>query len=920
MRRLIDRLRWSLSGDRELDEEIRAHLEIEAERLEAEEGLPPADARAAARRRFGSLVLAKEDSRGVWAFASLETWLQDVRFALRLLARGPIFSLAAVASLALGIGASVAAFALLDTVLVQPLAVADPHQLVLLRWVSGQRGELLAESVNGWLDLDEDGQRTSTSFSYPAYRYLAGNQTAFSHVVAFADIPDLLVGSGADSRVSTGQYVSGNYFRGLGVTAAAGRLLGPADDRRDSEAVTVISFDGWRSRFGGSSSVVGSRVLLNRVPVTVVGVMARGFRGCLQVGADPEFTLPMSLQPRVAPGDLAIDDAGYWWVHVMGRRKPGIVPGRAANQLGLLFDRHVASLPKQSANVDLPRLRTMPGEQGLMEQRRELAGPLRGVAGLVGLVLLVACANVAALLLARGTARVRELSLRLAIGAGRLRLGRQLVTESVVLSLIGGAAGLVLAGWFVPLLLSAAQPRARVGPVAVGIGLDAMVFAVVLSVLVGLLLGLATVAGGTRMAPGAAAAGAVRENASAAGLGRARLRLGKVLVAGQIALSLLLLVVAGLFAGTLHNLQGVDTGVRTQRLLQFRVEPALQGYEGERRASLLAAIDEHVSAIPGVRATGFSRHSLFTGSSAIRTVVLPGGVRPVSAEAPAITGKPIAWVHIIGGGFLEALGVPVLEGRSLEPRDNGSEAPRVALVNRTLARSFFGDESALGKTFSAGSNEPPVEIVGVVGDARYTDLRQEPPPTLYVPYGREVDRLSTATFYLQTDRKPESVTPDVRRVLRAIDPGLPVLDVMTMGQRMARATERERRIAVTSTFFSTLTVVLACIGLYGLMAYAVSRRTGELGVRLALGASPGRVVREVLRETSVVVAWGLGTGLAATVAAGRLVRAQLFGVMPTDPFTLIAGTFVVAAVAVAAGYLPARRASRVDPLVALRSE
>jgi len=408
----------------------------------------------------------------------------------------------------------------------------------------------------------------------------------------------------------------------------------------------------------------------------------------------------MSLQPRVAPGDLAIDDPGYWWVQVMGRRKAGVAPERAANELALLFARHVASLPTRAGTrVDLPRLRAMPGAQGLMEQRRELARPLRGVAALVGLVLLVACANVAALLLARGTARARELSLRLAIGAGRFRLARQLVTESVVLSLLGGSAGVVLAGWFVPLLLSAAQPQARAVTVSVGLGVDSVVFAVGLSVIVGLVLGLITLVGGTRVGPGAGGA-AVRANASAS-VGRFRLHLGKVLVAGQIALSLLLLVVAGLFAGTLRNLQRVDTGIRAERLLQFRVEPALQGYEADRRGGLLAAVEARVSAIPGVRAAGFSRHSLFTGSSSIRTVVLPGGGRPVSPQAPAISGKPIAWVHVIGGDYLEALGVPLLAGRPLEERDSGPGAPRVALVNRRSPGA-----SLARKARSAGPSRP----------------------------------------------------------------------------------------------------------------------------------------------------------------------------------------------------------------------
>ncbi|MBP1636108.1 MAG: macB 2 [Acidobacteria bacterium] len=915
MRRLIDRIRWSRAGERELDEEIRTHLALEAERLEAEEGLPAVEARVEARRRFGSVALTKEDSRAVWGFGPLDSWARDARFALRLVARAPLFALVVIASLALGVGASVAAFALLDTVLVRPLPVSDPQRLVLLRWTSPPPDDLLAESVNGWLYQDQDGQQTSTSFSHPAYLFLRDRQSSFTDLLAFAEARDLLVGRGAEADIGAGQYVSGNYFRALGLRPAAGRLLLPTDDRHDAEAVAVISDEGWRDRFGRSPSAIGARVLVNRVPVTIVGVMPRGFRGCLQVDAAPEFTLPLALQARLSPGDGRIDDAGFWWVQVMGRLKPDVTSERAAAELSLLFDRHAASLPARAGvRPALTRLRTMSGARGLTEQRRELERPLRAVAALVGLVLLVACANVAALLLARGTSRSRELSLRLAIGAGRFRLARQLVTESIVLSLLGGAFGLVAAGWFVPMLLSAAQPQAGAGAVPVQVGASAVVFGAGLSLLVGLGLGLITLVGSV----GAAVPGAVRDNA-AAGVGRTRLRFGKVLVAGQIALSLLLLVMAGLFAGTLRNLQRVDTGIRSERLLQFRVEPGLQGYEGDRRRALLADLQDRLSAIPGVRAAGFSRHGLFTGASGVRTIEVPGEKGPALADAPAFGGTPVAWVHIVGGRFLEALGVPLLSGRALDERDSG-DAPRVALVNRAFARTFFGERSPLGRTFSAGTNDPPVEIVGVVGDARYTNLRQEPPPTIYVPYGRQLQALSAATFYLRTGRDPESIVPDVRRTLRAIDPGLPVLDVMTMGQRIERATERERRVVVASGFFSTLAVVLACIGLYGLMAYAVSKRTGELGVRLALGASPGRVVRDVLGETGAVVAAGLIVGLAATLAASRLVRAELFGVVPADPFTLAAGTLVVGAVALAAGYLPARRASRVDPLTALRSE
>lgn len=917
MTRLTDWLRWSRSGDRELDEEIRTHLEIEAERLATEEGLSPEAAREAARRRFGNLTLAREDSRAVWGFGPLDSWIQDARFGLRLLARSPLFTLVALFSLALGIGATIASFSLLNNVLLRPLPVTSPDRLVLMRWVSSNRGEMLASSVNGWLDLDEGGLRTSTSFSHPAYVQMRGGQRSFTGLVAFSGIDQLMVRRGSDSDISSGQFVSGNYFRELGVAIEAGRAIGEEDDRPGADGVGVISYTGWQRRFGGSADVIGARVSLNGVPFTIIGVAPRGFNGCLQVGADPEFSIPLSLMPRLSPS-LSLDDPGYWWLQVLGRLKPGASFDRAVKDLGLIFDRHVRTVPAPAgAQVALPKLQGLPGSHGLPERRRELERPLAMVAALVALVLLVACASVASLMLARATARTREVALRMALGAGRMRLMRQMITESVMLGLLAGIAGVVLAAWLVPLLFAAAQPRASdMFSLAFDLDRKVLAFAFALSSATGVALGLVAMWRGTR----ADVSVAVREKAGVLGRGKGQLRLGKVLVVAQIAMSLLLLVLAGLFTATLRNLGDVKTGIDPENLLLFRLEPALQGYEDAQLTGLYSRLMERIRVVPGVSGVALARHPLFMNSASISTVTVPGRSGPVKG-LPNFGGTPVAWSHMVGGTYLETLRIPLVAGRQLAERDQRPSAAPAAMVNLKFARAFWRTEQeAIGRTVVTEKGEPPVEVVGVVGDAKYHDLRAEAPPTIYLPFARHAAMMGAAYIYVRTTLAADGMMKAIRRAAFDVDPKLSILQLSTQQEQIRLATGPERRLALTAVFFGLLTVALACIGLYGVIAYGVSRRTGEIGVRLAMGASPSRVVREVLGEATYVVVAGVLVGVGAAVAATRLVRSQLFGLEPTDPATIAAAVIVVSGVALAAGYLPARRASRVDPLVALRSE
>ncbi len=556
----------------------------------------------------------------------------------------------------------------------------------------------------------------------------------------------------------------------------AGRPIQPDDDRRDADAVAVISYTGWQRRFGGDPSVIGARVSLNRVPFVIVGVTPAGFNGCLQVGVEPEFTIPLSLQPRLTPADgQGLDDAGYWWLQVMGRLKPDVGRERAAAEMAVLFDQHVATLPKPEGGVEIPSLVVSSGAQGLVEKRRELASPLTLVAALVGLVLLVAAANVAGLLLARATARTREMALRMALGAGRRRLVRQMLVESVTLSLLGGLAGVVLATWFVPLLLSAAQPRVD-DAIELPFRADGTVilFALALSVGLGVVLGLLA----TLRSTGGDVAAGVRERSGTVGGGRRTLRLGKALVIAQIGLAFLLVVTAGLFMGSLANLQRVQTGMNASGVLLFQVQPGLQGYEGPRLSQLYTALLERVAAIPGVKSVGVSRNALFTGSAAITTVVVPGRARPARAGRP-----DLAWMHVIAGRYLETLEIPLLAGRRLGDGD-GPDAPRVALVNRTFARNYFDSDAPVGRTFQTERDGAPIEIVGIVADALYTEVRSEVPPTVYRPVGQMTSMMRAATICLRTELQPASVVAGVRRVVRAIDPELPVLEVTTQEEQI----------------------------------------------------------------------------------------------------------------------------------------
>jgi predicted permease len=844
---------------------------------------------------------------------------QDLRYGARMLLKSKAFTAIAVLSLALGIGANTALFSLVDAVLLKMLPVKKPTELVLFNWLSGPRG--LSRGINGRIDTDAaTGMRTSTSFSYLAFERFRDHNESLSDVFAFARLYELNVSLDGQPEIARGQLVSGGYYAGLGVRAVKGRTITLEDDNAGATPVAVITYRYWQQRFGQDPEVVGKTVNVNNATFTIIGVSPPDFFGALQVGESPDLSIPFAMQPQLSPGEPDITKPWVWWVQIMGRLNAGVTTQQAAASFESLFQRSAeegwtAALarfppPGQARNPaprDVPKLRAGSGSQGLPESRRAYSEPLTILLAIVGLVLLIACANVANLLLARGATRQKEIAVRLAIGASRWRLVRQLLTESVLLALLGGAAGVLFAYWGKDLLLNLRPWGA--GELALDLRLDLRVlgFTIAVSLVTGLLFGLAPALRATRvdLTP------ALKDNARSVP-GGSHSYLTKSLIVAQVAMSLVLLVGAGLFVRTLRNLQNVDVGFNRENLLLFNVEPGLNGYTNAQIAQLYQRLTERLEATPGVSSATVSLIPLLAGSGRTSTISVQGHTSQPGDEDDAK-------VNTVGESFFKTTGMPLLLGRSLSFRDD-ERAPKVSVINQLMARKYFGDENPLGRRFGFGGpeNSGQIEIVGVVRDAKYTDMRSETEPTVYLPYPQSLPRW--ATFIVRTSGEPSAMIASIRDAVREVDSNLPIFDVKTQTQQADESLMQERMFATLSSFFGVLALLLACVGLYGVMSYGVARRTNEIGIRMALGATGTRVTRMVMRETMLVVGIGVAIGLGAAVATTRLVAAMLFGLAPTDPLTVSFAVLLMIGVAALAGYIPARRAARVDPMIALRYE
>jgi predicted permease len=831
---------------------------------------------------------------------------QDFRQALRLLAKDPGFTAAVVLTLGLGIGANTAIFTLLDQVLLRELPVRAPQELVVLHAPGPNRGAI--HQFSGF----------SAPLSYPMYADLRdGGGDVFAGVLARLPVDVNLTLRNESERVA-GELVSGNYFAVLGVGAAPGRAFTPDDDRtRLGHPVAMLSHGFWTRRFAADPGVVGREITLNGHAFTVVGVAAAGFQG-LEVGRVTDVFVPMQMKPWITPTWDGLDERRTLWLNAMARLKPGVSRAQAELAANVVYRRVLAAEIDAMSNVSAgfrerflaKRLELLPGARGRSELRNRFSTRLVVLMAMVGLVLLIACANVANLLAARAAARRREIAVRLALGASRARLVRQLLVESLTLSLLGAAAGLLLAGWTADALL-VALPPGTAGP-GLSSSADGRVlgFTLLVSVVAALLFGLAPAVQASR----AALVQTLRDEGGTLAGGSAHVRLRRALVVAEVALSLLLLVGAGLFARSLRNLRALDPGFDARALLSFVVQPALGGYDEPRLQALVTRLREELGALPGVRSASAADVAVLTGSDSSSTVRIDG-YEPQEGENmnPAF--------NFVAPDYFATLGIPVLRGRALGAQD-GPGASRVAVVNEAFTRRFFGGGEALGRRFRLAREQDgmPFEIVGVARDGKYASLRAEVPPLVYVPHAQLTDGTGQTTFYVRAAGAPEALVGAVRAAVRRLDPGLPVVDVASVEAVVDDSLFAERLTSLLSAAFGLLATLLAATGLYAVLSFSVARRTREIGVRMALGAERRAVLRLVLYDMLTLAGIGIALGLPAALALGKLVEAQLFGLTAADPSTLGAATALLLVVVLLAGYVPARHATRIDPVTALRFE
>jgi predicted permease len=835
-----------------------------------------------------------------------------------MLLKAPGFTLVAVLSLALGIGANTALFSLVDTVLLKKLPVKDPEQLVIFEWMAGNSFRI--PEIDGYTDLDKaTGLQISTSFSYPAFQRLREQNQSLTELFAFEAVGRLNVQSDAQAEITSGQLISGNYYAGLGVAPLIGRTITDDDDKPTATPVVVLSYRYWQSRFALDKNIVGRQLNVNNIACTVVGVTPREFAGTLQVGESADLSLPMSLEPQLrANSDSMLAQPEAWWLQMMGRLKPGVTMEQARASLEGVFRQSALEMeaalpppgkgqPQRLEEKDVPRLRLSGGSQGLNEEREQRQKSLWLLMGIVGLVLLIACANVANLLLARSEGRRKEIAVRLAMGASRWRLVRQLLTESLLLSALGGLAGTLIALWGKDALLILRPWGDAPMNVDLELNLRVLGFTMALSVLTGVLFGLAPALRATRVS----LTMALKDSVKGSGGGTVRSLLTKSLVIAQVAMSLLLLVGAGLFIRTLRNLQKVDAGFNQQNLLLFRVDPRLNGYEKERLVNLYRQMFDRLEAVPGVSSATFSRQALLSGGRSTSSVFFPGaevheGIRDSTHR------------HTVRSNFFETMQIPIMLGRSLSPQDD-ARSQRVAVINQAFAARYFPNQNPVGKRFGFNPDKSSdLEIVGVARDAKYNSLRDETPPTIYLSYLQEP--LSGMNFEVRTLGNPSALVPAVRKAVSEVDNNVALFDIRTQVEQVSELLAQERLFTTMLSFFGLVAQLLAFIGLYGVMAYSVAQRTHEIGIRMALGAQAGDILKMVVSQGMILAVVGVGVGLGGAFYLTRLMANLFFGVTATDPLTFVSVTLMLATVALVACLIPARRATKVDPMVALRYE
>jgi predicted permease len=845
----------------------------------------------------------------------LESILQDLSYALRAMRRTPMVTAAAILSLSLGIGANTAIFSLIDTIMLRYLPVRSPQELVQFAWDGKKWPERFVESTSG-RGVMMDGRNVSLPFSLDTYKQIRLRTTTLAGVIGrFKKYDPAIVIARGRADTAKSDLVSGNFFSVLGVRPAMGRLLTDNDDLEGAEPVVVLSYSYWSSRFGADPSIAGSSILINGVSCVIAGVIAEGFQG-VEVGDGVDLYLPLHTQPLISTkgetNSNMLHEPDWWWVEIVGRRKPGLSEAQVRTEIDTLFRQSLVVRGSEPVKPeDYPSLVLGDAGQGQSGLRYQFSQPLMVLMTIVGFVLLIGCANVANLLMARALARRKEMAMRHALGATPRRLFRQMIGESVVLSLAGGAAGLAIAHLGTLALVRIFS--SETDPLVLDVQTNAMVlaFLIGLSVLVGLLFGLAPAIRSSRIDLNTMLKGSSGATAHPFGMGR-------VLIGLQVAVSLTLLVAAGLYIRTLWNLRRGALGFNPDNVLVFRLAPKRGGYEGARMQQLIDRVSGKVHELPGVRSVSYSQLGLLTGW------VTSGPVK-ISGRPPVEAKSSVRFLEV-GPDFFSCMQIPLIAGRPLDAGDR-MNAPFVAVVNEQFVKTYFGGASPIGQqiAYFIDDYKQPMEIVGVVKNAKYDRVRDDrvgggTPDIAYLSYAQHIRYLDEVSFSLRTAGDPREESSGVRGIVQSIDPNLPVFGMTTVTAQRDTNIRDQRLMAGFAGGFAALALVLAAIGLYGVIAYSVSRRTVEIGIRIALGANRSRVLGDVLRESLFPVVIGMTAGLGIAWGATKFIASQLYGLEPGDPSTMIAAAGLIVAVAILAALLPARRASMVDPMTALRHE
>jgi predicted permease len=897
--------------DRQVEEELEFHIESYAEDL-MRSGVPREQAMRRARAELGSVVVGREKCRAAWGSRFVDELRADLRYAVRMLVRSPGFAAIAVGSLALGVGVNTVIFTAAQHLLLDRLAVPHPQQLRLLAWKQ-PRGGVIGR-MWGWYGALPGGGEGGTAFSYPVYQQLRKHSSGMESLFAFKPLDRQTVTVDGHAQAVDAEMVSGNYYPSLGVQPQLGRVIQESDDSSSGGSpVVVISDRFWTKEFARSSRVIGKTILVNLTPMTIIGVNPRAFTGAYSAQGTPDLFLPFSMQPLAAPQNFSESDSpsllantNQWWVMVMGRIQAGQPDATVAASMSVQFDAAVrATMPVKDRQM--PRLLMTDGSRGLNPAVEDLAEPICVLLGLGGFVLLLACANLANLLLARTSARQREISVRLALGAGRARVLRQIMTESLMLSLLGGTAGLLLAYavWnAIPRMMS--SPWA---PLVFSARFDWRIFgfAAGVSIATGLIFGLAPAWQASRVQVSSGL-----KQAAQTATRRRRGLAGKTIVVIEVALSMVLVVGAGLFVQTLLQLMHARLGFRPDKLLLFEVQPPHTRYRGAASIPLYRQLEQKLAAIPGVQSVALTGLPLISGNVMLYTFI-PEGQQREAHENPNVL------ANSVGETFFSTYGIPIVAGRGFNESDTQTSR-KVAVVNDSLAKKYFPHLNPIGRTFETGFRDPVrIEIIGVCGDVKYDRVRKDPEPTLYTPYLQEKG-LEQATFALATRLDAKTLAPALRQAVQSVDRNLPLLDMRTQDEQIAASMQHERIFANLTAAFGALALVLACIGIYGIMAWMVSRRMQEIGIRIALGARSEQVQGMVLREAAWMTLLGVAAGVGGALALGRVVASLLYGLKPWDPATFACSATVLILVALAASWIPARRAAGVDPIRALRHE